>query len=172
MLAKLIENNLYILDTISFLHFLSSLATIKLKMLKLWHFQLGHLGKQKIFCLINISNGIDSSKPSPIEAYFPCSKAKIYIQPYQNKIELGQFSIDLIKSKISSPYHESYSRAKYYITFFDDYDKTSEVVLFSSKDGVLLTFDLFQKCNQVKKACICRLCIDEGGEYNSQYYMA
>ena len=78
--------------------------------------------------------------------------------------------MDLIKSKISSPYLESYSRAKYYITFLNDYDKTSEVVLFLSKNGVLITFDLFQKCNQVRKACICRLCIDEGGEYNSHTF--
>ncbi len=79
VLAKLIENNLYILDTISFQHSLSSLATINSEMLKLWHFQLEDLGKQNILRLTTMSNGIDMSKPPPTDVCFLCSKTKIYV---------------------------------------------------------------------------------------------
>ncbi len=166
MLAKLIENNLYIFDTISFQHSLSSLATINPKTLKLWHSRLGHLGKQNILRLTTMSNRIDLSISPPTDACFPCSKAKMHVQPHQDKIKPGQFLLDLIHSDVSGPYPPSCSGAKNYATFFDDYDKTSEVVLLSSKDGVLSAFDLFRKCNQFGEACIQRLYTNGGGEYD------
>lgn len=90
-----------------------------------------------------MSNRIDLSKPLPIGACFPCSKAKMHIKPYQDKIELDQILLDLIHSDVSSPYLSICLGAKYYITYLDDYNKTSKVVLLSRKDGVLSVFDLF-----------------------------
>ena len=115
-------------------------------------------------------NGIDLSKPLPINACFSCSRAKMYIEPHQDKIEPGQFLLDLIYSDVSGPYPPSCSGAKYYVTFLDDYDKTSEVVLLSSKDGVLSAFDLFRKRNQFGEARIRRLRTDGGGEYDSHAF--
>lgn len=67
----------------------------------------------------------------------------MYVQSYKDKIKLGQYLLDLIYSNIFGPYLLSYLKAKYYITFLDNYKKTSEIVLFSIKDRILSAFDLF-----------------------------
>ena len=101
-----------------------------------------------------MSEVINLSKPPSTDACFSYSQAKIHVKPNQDKIELGQFFLDPIHSNILGPYLPSCLGAKYYVTFVDNYDITSKVILLSSKDGVLSDFDLFQKHNQFGKACI------------------
>lgn len=86
-MAKLIENNLYILDTLNFHLSLSSLAAINLETLKLSHSRLEHLGKQNFLCLTILSKGIDLSKPPLMDAFPPCSKAKMQVEPNKAKIK-------------------------------------------------------------------------------------
>lgn len=143
VLAKLIENNFNIFNIISFQLLLFLLAGINLETFKLWHSRLGHLRNQNILCLITMSKRIDLSKSPPIDAYPLYSKAKMYDELYQDKIKFGQFSLDLIHSDVSGSYLPSYLRAKDYITFFDNYDKTSKVVLLLSQNRVLSAFNLF-----------------------------
>ena len=90
-----------------------------------------------------MSHKIDLLKPLPTDACFLCSKAKMHTKPYQDKIELGQFLLNLIHIDVSGPYSPSFLEAKYYVIFLDDYNKTSEVIPLSSKDRVLSAFDLF-----------------------------
>lgn len=170
VMAELIENNLYILDTSNFPLLLSSLAAVNPETLKLWHSRLGHLGKQNIFRLITMSKRIDLSKPPPTDACLPCSQAKMHVEPHKDKIEPGKYFLDLIHSDVSGPYIQSCSGAKYYVTFLDDYDKTSEFILLSSKDGVLAAFDLFRKRNKHGENRIRRLRTDGGGEYDSHAF--
>ena len=117
-----------------------------------------------------MSNEIDLSKPLSTDACLSCFKAKMHVEPHQDKIEPSQFPLDLIHSDVSDLYPHYCFGAKYYIIFRDDYDKTSEVVLLSSKDGVLLAFNLFRKRNQFGDACIPRIRTDGGGEYDSHAF--
>lgn len=142
-MAKLIENNLYVFDTCNSQLSLSSLAAINPETLKIWHSRLGYLGKQNILCLTIMSEGIDSSKPLTTDVCPPSSQAKMHVESHKDNIEPGLHLLDLIHSDVSSLYIQSCSGAKYYVTFLDDYDKTSEVILLSSKNGVLAAFDLF-----------------------------
>lgn len=64
----------------------------------------------------------------------------------------------------------NYLGTKYYVIFLDDYDKTLEGVLLSSKDRVLSAFDLFWKCNKYEKARIWHHCIDGGGKDDSHTF--
>lgn len=116
-----------------------------------------------------MSNGIDLSKPLLIDACFSCYEAKIPVEPHQDKIEPGQFLLDLIYKNVFSPYFSSYLRAKYYIIFFDYNHKTLEVILYLNQNRVLSAFDLFQKRNQFREARIKRFCTDGRGEYNSHF---
>lgn len=100
----------------------------------------------------------------------PCSKAKMHVEPYQDKIKPGQYLLDLIYSDVSGLDLQSYSRAKYYIIFLNDYDKTSKVIQFFSKNGVLAAFDLFQKRNQYGEACIQYFCINHKRKYDSHTF--
>lgn len=90
-----------------------------------------------------MSNGIELAKSLPTDTCFFCSKAKIHIESNQDKIKPSQFLLDLIHSDVSSSYLLNCLGAKYYVTFLDNYNKTSEVILLLSKDGVLSTFNLF-----------------------------
>lgn len=69
----------------------------------------------------------------------------MHIKPDKDKIEPGKYLLDLIYSDISNPDICNCSRAKYYVTFFDNFDKVSEFILLSSNDRVLVAFDLFHK---------------------------
>lgn len=91
----------------------------------------------------------------------------MHIEPYKDNIEPGLQPLNVIHSDVSSLYILNCSGTKYYVPFFDDYDKTSEVILLSSKDGVLAAFDLFRKCNQYGENSIRRLRTDGRGEYDS-----
>lgn len=91
----------------------------------------------------------------------------MHVKPYQDKIKPGQYLLDLIHSDVSTSDLQSCFRAKYYVIFLDDYDKTSKVILLFSKNRVLAAFDLFWKRNKDGEACIRRLCMDGGGKYDS-----
>ncbi len=49
----------------------------------------------------------------PTDACPPCSKAKMHVEPNQDKLEPGQFLLDVIYSEVSDPYLPSCSGAKY-----------------------------------------------------------
>lgn len=117
-----------------------------------------------------MSEGINLSKPPPTDVCPPYSQAKMHIEPHKNKIEPGQYPLDLIYSDVSGPYIWNCFEAKYYVTFLDNYDKTSKVILLSSKDGILAAFDLFCKQNKHRSNRIRRLWIDSGREYDSHAF--
>lgn len=76
-----------------------------------------HLGKQNIFYLTTMSKGINLLKSLLTDACSLYSKAKIHVESHQDKIEPGQYLLDLIYSDISSPYLQSCSEAKYCVIF-------------------------------------------------------
>ncbi len=117
-----------------------------------------------------MSEEIDSSKSPQVDVYSPCSKAKMHVEPHKDKIELGQYILDLIHSDVPDSYILRCSWAKYYVTILDNYNKNSEVVLLSSKDGVLAAFDLFRKQNEHRDNRIRQLRTDGGGEYDSHAF--
>ncbi len=75
----------------------------------------------------------------------------MHFELYKNKIEPDEYLLNLIYSDIFGFYIQTYSRYKYYVIFLDNYDKTSEVILLLSKDGVLANFYLFQNKSSMEK---------------------
>lgn len=101
-----------------------------------------------------MSEEIDVSKPPPSDACPFCSRTKIYGKPNKDEIEPSQFFLDMIHSDVLNLYLLSYLGCKYYISFLNGYDKTSEIILYSSKYGVLSAFNLFRKRNQFRETRI------------------
>lgn len=87
-----------------------------------------------------MSKEIDVLKPPLINICSLCSEDKLYIDPYKVKIKPSKHLWDLIYSDVSDLYIWNFSMVKYYITFLDNYNKTLEVVLLSSKNEVLAAF--------------------------------
>lgn len=78
----------------------------------------------------------------------------MHVKSHKDKIEFGRYLLDFIHSDVSGSYIPNCFGAKYYIKILNDHNKTLEIVLFSSKNRVLSTFDLFWKYNKYEKACI------------------
>lgn len=89
VMVKLIENNLSILDIPNFQLSLSFFAEDNPEILKIWHSQLEHLGKQNILCLITLSEKINLSKSPLTDACPPWSPAKMHVESHKTKIEPG-----------------------------------------------------------------------------------
>lgn len=103
-MTKLIENNLYILDTPNFRLSFSLFTGINPETLRFWHPRLEHLEKQNILQLTTMLQGIDLSKPPPIHIYSHCSQAKMHVESHKDRIEPDQYSLDLIYSNVSGHY--------------------------------------------------------------------
>lgn len=87
MFARLVENNLYLMDIFSPGQL--ALAAINKNTLKIWHSSLGHLGHQNIIRLAHMSQGIDLSQPPPQDVYVPCTEANMRVEPHTDMIQPG-----------------------------------------------------------------------------------
>ena len=83
MFARLIENNLYIMDIAGPSGF--AFPSINEDTLKTWHAQLGHLERQNIIRLAKrMANGIDLIKPLPHSACEPCSIGNLQAEAHRD----------------------------------------------------------------------------------------
>ena len=81
MFARLVENNLYIMDIAGLSGFV--FPSINEKTLKTWYSRLGYLGRQNIIKLAKgMANGIDHTKSLPHSAYKPCSIGNLQAEPH------------------------------------------------------------------------------------------
>ena len=86
VLARLINNNLYIPDFVDSIFSPTVLAVINQDTLQLWHSRLGHLEKQNVFWLITMSKGINLSKSPPNDACILYTKTAINVETHKDHI--------------------------------------------------------------------------------------
>ncbi len=118
MLARLVGNNLYLMDIPSPGQI--ALATINKDTLKIWHFRLGHLGHQNIIRLANMYQLSDLSEPSPQNICIPCTEANMRVKPHIDMIQPCLQPLDLVHSNISELHTTGLYGARYYIIFLFD----------------------------------------------------
>ncbi len=137
--ARLIENNLYIMDVAGPSGF--AFPSINEDTLKTWHARLGHLGRQNIIRYAKrMANGIDLTKPLPHSACEPCSFGYLQAEDHRDQKEPGLEPQDLVHSDVTGPFIEGLYGATHFVTFLFDATKNSEVVLWTKKSGVLPAF--------------------------------
>lgn len=68
ILARLVNNNLYIPELADSVFPSTTLRAINEDTIQLWHSRLRHLGKPNVLWLAKMSKGIDLSKPLPSDA--------------------------------------------------------------------------------------------------------
>ena len=96
MFARLVENNLYILDIAGPSGF--AFPSINKETLGTWHLRLGHLGRQNIIKLAKgMANGIDLTKHLPHYAGEPCSIGNLQAVAHRDRIEPGLEPLDLVQ---------------------------------------------------------------------------
>ena len=104
VLARLVNNNLYIPDLADSIFPPTALAAINQDTLQLWHSRLGHLGKQNVLRLTTMSKGIDLSKSPPNDACIPCAKTGMKVETHKDHIQPGRAPLDPIYSDVHGPF--------------------------------------------------------------------
>lgn len=135
MFSRLVDNNLYLMDTFSSEPL--AMAAINKDTFRLWHSCLGRIGHQNMIQLAHMSEGIDLSKPPPEDVCIPCTKANMRVEPHKDPIQSGQDPLDLVHSDDAKPHTTGLYGAKYYVTFLCNATKRSEAILLKEKNGVL-----------------------------------
>lgn len=121
ILAHIRRNNLYTLSMWKE-DGLNLVATTIDDTLDVWHARLGHLGEQNIKRLVNISLGIDLTKPLyKKNSCQECSIMQGRSKPHLSHISPGAYPNDLVHRDLVGPLHLPAGGAKYFITFLDDY---------------------------------------------------
>ena len=115
-----------------------------------------------------MSKEIDFSKLPPNDICIPCAKTGMKVKTHKDYIQPGRAFLDLIHSDIYGPFLKSDDGAKYFVTFLNDWDKASDIVLLRGKSDVLAAFQLFQRRYKRGDYQICCFCTDSKREYSSQ----
>ncbi len=145
ILARLANNNLYIPDLADSVFPPTALAAINQDTLQLWHSRLGHLGKPNVLRLETMSKGIDLSKPPPTDACPPCVKIGMKAETHKDPIEPGKALLDFIHSNVHGHLPQSYDGDKYFVSFLEDRDKSSDIILLGGKSDALAAVRLFHR---------------------------
>lgn len=67
------------------------------------------------------------------------------VETHRDPIQPGKAPLDLIHSDVHGPFPESYDGAKYFVSFLDDWGKSSDIILLGGKSDALAAFQLFQR---------------------------
>ena len=62
------------------------------------------------------------------------------VETHKDPIQPGKAPLDLIHSDVHGPFSQSYDGAKYIVSFLDDWDKSSDIILLGGKFDVLAAF--------------------------------
>ena len=164
MFARLIENNLYIIDIVGSSRF--AFSSINNETWKTWLAQLGHLWQQNVIKLAkDMATCIDLTKPFPLSICKPCSVGNLQAEAHWDRIEPELELFDFVHSDIMGPFIEGLYRALYFVTFLCDAANRFEVVLFTKKSGVFPAFKGYCLRHEKGDKRIWQLWSDGKGEY-------
>ena len=117
-----------------------------------------------------MSKGIDLSKPPPSDACGPYAKTGMKVESYKNLVQPGKAPLDLVYNNVHGPFRESYNGAQYFVSFLDDWDKSSDIIFLGGKSDALAAFQLFQQRHKRRNQPVHILCTENGGEYSSHKF--
>lgn len=109
--------------------------------IQIWHRRLGHLNYNDVLKVTNC--GLSSSEKAAIPKCKVCIEAKQPRQPYKSYGNRSKNVLDLIHTDLCGPMETmSIGKAKYFVTFIDDYSRKTYVYFLRSKSE---TFPAFQE---------------------------
>lgn len=133
--------------------------------LDVWHVRLGYLGEQNAKRLVNMSLGMDLTKPLQKASCQECSILQGRSKPHSSHISPCAYPNDLVHSDLDSPVPLSAGGAKYFVTFLDNYTDGSNAHFLKPKDKTFPAFKTFKVQTERGPYIIRRLRTDYEGEY-------
>ena len=156
------QNNLFFFKTID--QSPRALAAINDNAMDLWHSRLGHLGKQNVARLENMSTGMNLHKePERKDVCEPCVQSKLHSLPHKGHIAPGKHKNELIHFDIFGPIKGQgvHDRHKWMFAYEEDTTKRSFIHFGHSKAEALTSFKALKANVEHGDAVIKRLHSDE-----------
>lgn len=120
----------------------------------LWHRRLGHLNLQDLCKLKSVVNGIDFKAPRIVEPCVECLKGKQSRFPFPKSSNRATSLLELIHSDLCGPMEQpSIGRARYFITFTDDFSRKIFVYFLANKTGIREVFAEFKLMLENQTSC-------------------
>lgn len=136
-----------------------------------WHQRLGHLNQGDVRKLHggNLVTGMDSDLQYAEIKCVVCSKGKISRLPFERSESRAGQVLGMVHSDICGPINvESFSGAKYFVTFIDDKTRYMQVAFLKNKSDVLVEFKKYKQAVERETGeKIKGLRTDNGKEYTS-----
>lgn len=133
----------------------------------LWHQRMGHLNFQSLNKLSENAADLKLGVPANNVKCITCQEGKQTRLPFKTQGSQSKDLLELIHSDVCGPMEtQSFGKARYFVTFLDDYSKKIFVYVMHNKSEVLEKFTEFKKLveNQLNRT-IKILRSDNGLEY-------
>lgn len=120
----------------------------------LWHRRMGHLNHQDLCKVKNMAEGIVFPSTTSVEPCIDCLKGKQSRFPFSKHGNRATKLLELVHSDLCGPMeHLSIGKARYFITFIDDFSRKVFVYFLSSKTGILEIFRNFKSMVENQTEC-------------------
>lgn len=86
-----------------------------------------------------MSKDINLFKPPSLDACRSCVKTRKKVKSHKDPVELNKSHLDIV-SDVHRQFLKSYNDSKYFVSFLDDWDKSSNIILFNRKSDTLVAF--------------------------------
>lgn len=141
---------------------------------QLWHARMGHLGQQNLNKLPSMAVGVDFTKDISEEYTCECcvmgrQKAVPHDSPTAPGTQPGEFVYSDLVGPLSPT---GFNGCRYFVTFKDDFTSYSEVYCIRHKSETFAMFWRFKAYLEALGFRICRIRLDNGGEYMSKAFLA
>jgi hypothetical protein len=131
-----------------------------------WHSRLAHVNKFKISEMIEA--GLLEKSPPSINASecIDCNSGKQTRRPFKGSMDKATKAGEIIHSDVVGPFPDSYSGARYFVTFIDEWSRFIVANPICTKGEVLKCFKTFEAHFEKQyEASIKSIHSDNGGEY-------
>lgn len=116
-------------------------AMVAVKTMDIWHRRMGHICDNNLMKVKNSSIGIDFKPQSDREVCKVCAIGKQSRAPFKEKGTRAKSLLQIIHSDVCGPLPiKSFSGAKYFVTFVDDFSRHVTVVPIKQKSQVFSEF--------------------------------
>ena len=92
------------------------------------------------------------------------------VKSHKDPVQPSKAPLDLVYSDVHGPFPKSYNGTKYFVSFLNDWDRSSDIILLNKKSNALAAFQPFKRRHKKGNQHMHRLCTNNGGEYSSHKF--
>lgn len=147
-------------------------SNVEKSQMTIWHQRMGHVNSDDLWKMgrKEIILGLQLGNEKDLPPCKVCSEAKLTALPFPKKSHRSNELLNIVHTDVCGPFKvESKGRAKYFVTFTDDFSRWTEVRFIRQKSEVFQVFKEYKAFveKQTEKRIKC-VQSDNGGEFCSE----